>query len=113
MTPKRGLREAPLERVYAPVPPYLLAVVRVIAEAQATVIGDLRQVFIIKFFQAYVLRRPGEETRSESKDRAPGELATLGAVPGSRSQEGTWETQLLDPRVSPAPNSQIHVLLSL
>lgn len=56
---------------YAPVPPHLLAVVRVIAEAQATVICDLRQVFIVKFFQAYVLRRPGEETRSESKDRAP------------------------------------------
>lgn len=87
--------------------------VRVIAEAQATVIGDLRQVFIIKFFQAYVLRRPGEETRSESKDRAPRELATVGAVPGSQSQEGTWETQLLDTKVSTAPDSQIHVLLSL
>lgn len=94
-------------------PPYLLAVVRVVAEAQAAVVGDLRQVFIVKFFQAYVLRRPAEETRSESKDRAWGELAGLGAGPGSRSREGTWDTQLLDPRVSTAPNSQIHLLLSL
>lgn len=108
MKPKWGLHEALLQRVYAPIPPYLLAVVRVIAKAQATVICDLRQVFIVKFFQAYVLRRPGEETQSESKDRAP-----LGALPGSRSQEGPWETQHLDRRVSRAPNFQIHVLLSL
>jgi hypothetical protein len=42
-------------------------VVRVIAEAQTAVISDLRQIFIVKFLQAYVLWRPGEE----SKDRAP------------------------------------------
>lgn len=61
----------PVRGLWAPSPPHLLAVVRVIAEAQATVVGDLRQVFIVKFFQTYVLGRPGEETRSESKDRAP------------------------------------------
>jgi hypothetical protein len=38
-------------------------VVRVVAKAQATVVRDLRQVFIIKFFQAYVLGRPEEEAR--------------------------------------------------
>ena len=43
--------------------PHLLTVVRVVAKAQATVVRDLRQVFIIKFFQAYVLGRPEEEAR--------------------------------------------------
>lgn len=52
--------------------------VRVIAEAQATVVSDLRQIFIVKFFQAYVLGRPEEETRSESKDRAPERPGTPG-----------------------------------
>lgn len=87
--------------------------VRVIAEAQATVIGDLRQVFIVKFFQAYVLRRPGEETRSESKDRAPGRAGNTGCPGWGLGPGGAMGNQLLDPRVSTAPNFQIHVLRSL
>lgn len=43
--------------------PHLLAVVRIVAKAQSTVVRDLRQVFIIKFFQAYVLGRPEEGAR--------------------------------------------------
>lgn len=51
-------------RSYTPSPfPHLLAVIRVVAKAQATVIRDLRQVFIIKFFQTYVLGRPEEDAR--------------------------------------------------
>lgn len=54
----------PLTRFFAPSPfPHLLTVVGIVAEAQATVIGDLRQVFVVKFFQAYVLGRPGEEAQ--------------------------------------------------
>lgn len=59
-------------------PSHLLTVVRVIAEAQATVVSDLRQVLVVEFFQAYVLGRPEEETRSESKDRAPERPSTPG-----------------------------------
>lgn len=64
---------------------HLLAVVGVVAEAQATVIGDLRQVFIVKFLQADVLGRPGEQTGSDSKDRAPERVTSPRALRASRS----------------------------
>lgn len=84
--------------------------VRVVAEAQTTVIGDLRQIFIIKFFQTYVLWRPGEE----SKDRAP-ERATNPGLPGQelvlrRGQERHPPPQLIGPVISRAPNSQTCIL---
>lgn len=65
--------------------PHLLAVVRVIAEAQATVIGDLRQVFIVKFFQAYVLGRPGGDQGQRARAGLLREPPTLNSPPGSLS----------------------------
>lgn len=87
-----------LERVPFPQAlPHLLAVVRVIAEAQATVIGDLRQVLIIKFFQAYVLRRPGRGDQGQkARTGLPREPPNLDSLPA-------WmlalrrDPQLLDP----------------
>lgn len=73
------------ELLRCPPAPHLLAVVRVVAEAQAAVIGDLRQVFVVELLQADVLRRPGEQTRSDSKDRAPERVGSPRALWGSWS----------------------------